>query len=167
MRNRCINFTIVFLCLFVVFPTFVLAEISKNSNEVSDRNVGLTNEEQLDIEQKTHKTELEKQFPELFEKETVDVIFSVKEANQSSFDQIQEDIFNRKMEKNKMMDDTKEMLFSDDYQAPVITDALDRETENRRLTLKLVGWVIITLLIYLFVHIFLNKLSKRRKANAK
>lgn len=63
-------------------------------------------------------SELDKKFPELFHDETTETIRSVQEKNKASMKDLESILFSTEFEEDKMINDTREHLFTTDYVAP-------------------------------------------------
>lgn len=104
-------------------PLSALAEDTEQKKGSINWKVDRIIEKDSDKEQNHSETELEKRFPELFKEETSEAISSVQENKQKSLDQLEQDLFATDLPKNTTIEDTKEILFAEDYVAPQVASS--------------------------------------------
>lgn len=84
----------------------------------------------LEEERYRNESEMEKMFPELFQDETYETIRSIQEKNKQSMEDLESTLFSTEFEKNKMINDTREHLFTSDYVAPKSSKNTEIEQES-------------------------------------
>ncbi|SHM55105.1 type VII secretion protein EssA [Gracilibacillus kekensis] len=115
--------TLISVLLLLLMPLSALAEDTEQKKGSINWKVDRIIEKDSDKEQNHSETELEKRFPELFKEETSEAISSVQENKQKSLDQLEQDLFATDLPKNTTIEDTKEILFAEDYVAPQVASS--------------------------------------------
>src|SRR5699024_12649786 len=115
LRKQILKITLCIFCLLLVLPANASAEDSpKNKGEIQwdiDRII------QDDPEEKRYRTEseMEKILPEVFDEGTYETIQTVEQKDQAKMQEFENSLFLIDIEKDDMMDDMKEAVFTSDY----------------------------------------------------
>lgn len=117
-----------------------------------------------DVEIKQN-TEIEKQSPELFTLEVTNAICLEKEVRQSLLNQLGQQIFKVDMKSNEIVEDTKRILFTENYTSTVDINSSNHKLGHKSQTSFLIGLVVITLSICSVIYLLLSKFANRRKLN--
>src|SRR5699024_10968849 len=121
LRKQILKITLCIFCLLLVLPANASAEDSpKNKGEIQwdiDRII------QDDPEEERYRTEseMEKILPELIDEGTYETIQTVEQKNQAKMQEFENSLFLIDIEKEDMIDETKEALCTSDYVAPKST----------------------------------------------
>ena len=118
LRKQIHKITLCIFCLLLVLPANASAEDSpKNKGEIQWDIDRIIQDDPVEERYRTE-SEMEKIFPELFTDETHKTIQSVEQKNQAKMQEFENSLFLIDVEKDDMIDDTKEALFTSDYVAP-------------------------------------------------
>ena len=118
LRKQILKFTLCIFCLLLVLPTNASAEDNpKNKGEIQ-WDIDRIMEGDSDGKRYRTESEMEKIFPELFDEGTYETIQTVEQKNQAKMQEFENSLFLIDIEKDDMIDDTKEALFTSDYVAP-------------------------------------------------
>lgn len=120
------------MCCFLVLLVPISTSAEDSSKYQGKMQWDIDRVLQGENEENRHRTEseLEKTFPELFNDETYETIHSVEKENKESMTELENSLFSVDIEKDGVIDDTKEALFTSDYVAPKPSDNNDDESEK-------------------------------------
>lgn len=117
-------------CLLLLMPITTSAEGNQENRGKINWDIDRILDDGSEADRYRIESELDKKFPELFHDETTETIRSIQEKNKESMKALESTLLSTEFEEDKMINDTREHLFTTDYIAPKSSENHHEEIEQ-------------------------------------